>query len=129
MKKTTIFITLFFTIILFSGCSKNVTGVLQGNVNIGPLSPVVREGEKEPTPDPSVFTSRQIVVFSKNGKKEIIRTALNPDGSYSIELPVGEYLVDIDHSGIDFSKDVPLVVEIKSDQTYTLDIVIDTGIR
>ncbi len=129
MKKLPIFTILFFALLLLSGCSRKETGILQGNVSIGPLSPVVREGEKEPTPDPSVFTSRQIVVFSKNGKKEIARTALNPDGSYSIELPVGEYLVDINHSGIDFSKDVPMVVEIKLNQIYTLDIDIDTGIR
>lgn len=54
---------------------------------------------------------------------------IQPDGSYSIELPTGKYLVDINHAGSDFSKDLPVIVEIKKDQIFSLDINIDTGIR
>lgn len=116
-------------LIFLTACNPKEHGILQGKVRVGPLSPVVQEGVPEPTPDASVYSSRQIVIFSQDGNKEIAKVPIRPDGSYSIELPTGKYLVDINHSGIDFSKDLPVVVEIKKDQIYTLDIDIDTGIR
>ncbi len=123
--------SLLIILVLFflTACIPEEHGILQGNVNIGPLTPVLQEGIPEPTPDASVYATRQIVIFSQDGKKEITKVPIQPDGSYSIELPPGKYLVDINHSGIDFSKDLPVVVEIKKDQIFSLDIDIDTGIR
>ena len=71
-------------LILLTACAPKEHGILQGKVSVGPLSPVVQEGVTEPTPDPSVYTSRQIVIFSENGKKEITKVPIQPDGSYSI---------------------------------------------
>ena len=116
-------------LIFLTACTPKEYGIFQGKVNIWPLSPVFQEGVREPTPDPTIYESRQIVIFSQDGNKEIEKVPIQPDGTYSIELPTGKYLVDINHSGIDFSKDLPVVVEIKKDQIYTLDIDIDTGIR
>ena len=116
-------------LIVFTACSPKEHGILQGKVSIGPLSPVIQEGVQEPTPDPIIYKSRQIVIFSQDGKKEIAKASIQPDSSYFIELPIGKYLIDINHAGVDFSKDLPIVVEIKKDQIFTLDIDIDTGIR
>jgi hypothetical protein len=120
---------LVWVLIFLTACIPEDHGILQGKVNIGPLTPVVQEGVIEPTPDASVFATRQIVIFSQDGKKEIAKVPIQPDGSYSIELPIGKYFIDINHSGIDFSKDLPVIVEIKKDQIFSLDIDIDTGIR
>ncbi|MBE0688270.1 MAG: hypothetical protein IH585_19935 [Anaerolineaceae bacterium] len=122
---------LMVVIIIMSGCSliKNETGILEGKVNIGPLSPVMQTGVPEPTPAPEVYSARQIVIYSKNGKNEIAEVPIQPDGSYRIELKTGEYLVDINHIGMDFSKDLPVLIEIKANQSVYLDIDIDTGIR
>lgn len=122
---------LLFVLVLFflTACIPEEHGILQGKVNIGPLTPVLQEGIPEPTLDASVYTTRQIVIFSEDGKKEIEKVLIQPDGSFFIELPTGKYLVDINQSGIDFSKDLPVIVEIKKDQIFSLDIDIDTGIR
>jgi hypothetical protein len=105
------------------------TGTLEGHVSIGPLAPVLREGEPEPTPAPEVYAAREIVIYAQNGRTEITRIPIDPDGTYRVPLPVGTYVVDINHTGVDRGIDLPQTVEILSQQVTRLDIEIDTGIR
>ena len=104
-------------------------GTLQGQVAIGPLQPVHQEGELEPTPAPEVYAAREIVIFKENGKTESTRVSIGPNGSYQAELPVGFYVVDINHIGIDMAQDLPRKIEITPQTVTVLDISIDTGIR
>jgi len=104
-------------------------GTLEGHVSIGPLVPVVREGEPESTPGPEVFASRQIVVFSSDGRREIAQVSIDGQGNYRVRLPAGQYLVDINHAGIDSAAGMPAEIEILPGQTTRLDVDIDTGIR
>jgi hypothetical protein len=114
-----------------SACTSSTpqTGILEGHVAIGPLVPVLREGEPQPTPAPEAYTAREIVIFSRDGRTEVARAAISADGHYRIVLPVGTYLVDINHVGIDTGVDLPRLVEIISQRTVRLDVEIDTGIR
>ena len=105
------------------------TGVLQGHVTIGPLVPVVQEGVPEPTPAPEVYAIRQIVIYASDGQTEVARVQIDDQGIYRVELPVGTYVVDINHAGIDMAKDLPKTVEIVAGQVTRLDVDIDTGIR
>jgi hypothetical protein len=105
------------------------TGLLQGRVTIGPLVPVVREGVPEPTLGPEVYASRQIVVFTSDGQTEVAKVEIDGKGNYEVELPVGKYVVDINHVGVDMAKELPKTVEIVSGQVTRLDVDIDTGIR
>ena len=56
---------------------------------------------------------------------------LIPDaqGHFSTSLPVGDYLVDVEHSAVGAVQGVPTIVKIVSNKTYTVAISIDTGIR
>ena len=105
------------------------TGVLEGHVTIGPLVPVVEEGVPEPTPAPEVYASRQIVIYASNGQTEVTRVQIDGKGNYRVELPVGTYVVDINHVGVDMAKELPKTVEIVAGQVTRLDVDIDTGIR
>jgi hypothetical protein len=118
-------------ILLFVGCTPvpQETGILEGHVTVGPLVPVVREGEPEPTPAPEVYASRQIVIYTSDGRTEVTRVQIDGQGNYRVELPVGKYVVDINHAGIDRAKDLPHTVEIAAGQSTRLDVDIDTGIR
>ena len=121
-----------FSLMLLLACCTpppEETGVLQGHVTIGPLVPVVQEGVPEPTPAPEVYASRQIVVYASDGQTEVARVQIDGKGDYRVELPVGTYVVDVNHAGIDMAKDLPKTVEIESGQTTRLDVDIDTGIR
>ena len=105
------------------------TGVLEGHVTVGPLVPMVQEGEPEPTPGPEVYASRQIVIYASDGQTEVARVQIDGKGNYRVELPVGTYVVDINHVGIDMAKELPKTVEIKAGEVTRLDVEIDTGIR
>jgi hypothetical protein len=117
--------------LLFTGCSPGPEeiGVLQGHVTIGPLVPVVREGESEPTPGPEVYGAREIVVLRESGGDEIARVKIDEEGEYQTTLPVGRYLVDINHLGIDSAAGFPKLIEIRADSITVIDVDIDTGIR
>lgn len=105
------------------------TGILMGEVSVGPLMPVVGPGVVEPTPGPQVFAGRKIVIFDAKGKRELQQVDIAGDGTYRVELELGSYVVDINHQGIDFAKGLPATIEIHQDQVTLLDIDIDTGIR
>ena len=124
-------ILLFAIIVLFiGGCSSasSETGILQGKVTIGPISPVERPGET-PTIPCEVYEARKIMVYDEKGNKLIQQIDIDCDGGYITELKPGIYTIDINRIGIDHSSDVPQKVEIKSSITVRLDIDIDTGIR
>ncbi|NIN65729.1 MAG: hypothetical protein GTO63_13755 [Anaerolineae bacterium] len=109
--------------------SPEAFGTLEGHVTIGPLLPVVREGESEPRPAPDVYEAREIVVFEEDGKSEYIRVEIDANGNYRADLPVGIYVVDINRIGIDSAADLPKKIEIIAQAVTRLDIDIDTGIR
>ena len=91
--------------------------------------PVVQVGMEVPTPAPEVYAAREIVVYTKNGVREVTRLKIDPSGRYQGEIPVGVYVIDINRLGVDSADGLPQGIEIKPDSTITLDINIDTGIR
>ena len=104
-------------------------GTLEGHVAIGPLVPVMREGEPTPTPAPEVYAAREIVVYARNGKTEVARAQIDSGGIYRIALPAGTYVIDINRLGMDHGTGLPKEIEIAGGQVTRLDIEIDTGIR
>jgi hypothetical protein len=116
---------------ILSACAQNPQGfgIIEGHVAIGPLVPVVREGQSEPTPNPALYKDREVIIFKEDGKTEFTRLKIDANGNYRGELPVGTYVVDINHIGIDTAKNLPKEIEITNQEVTRLDIDIDTGIR
>jgi hypothetical protein len=73
-------LALVFTI---AACSATPTpqesGVLEGHLTIGPLSPVVIVGQAEPTPAPEVYAAYPIVIFDLDGKTEVARVTADAE--------------------------------------------------
>ncbi len=108
-------------------------GTLQGNVHIGPITPVEKPGYKPPV-SPEVFAARKILVYSRDRSKLIAQVDIkqigqSDEGFFTVQLKPGTYLVDINSIGIDHSGEVPKQIEIKPGQTIKVNIDIDTGIR
>ena len=125
-----------FVVLLFLGAcsffpqqSSQPTGILQGNVSIGPLQPVQRVGVTPPPPPPEVYTSRGINIYKPDGVTLVKSLHFNPDGTYQAALTPGQYVIKLIPSGIDHSKDLPANIIIQSGETVKLDIDIDTGNR
>lgn len=126
-------VTLFLWLYRASNTPQMEKGVLEGEVRIGPICPVEKEGQLCPTP-PEVYEARKIIVNDDDGNwittVDIVPISREDGrGKYRVELEAGTYLVDINRIGIDSSGDVPTQVEIRSGETTTLNIGIDTGIR
>ena len=108
-------ILLFAIVVLFiGGCSSAelATGILQGKVTIGPISPVERPGVTPDIPY-EVYEARKIMVYNEKGNKFIQQVDIDCDGRYRTELKPGIYTIEINRIGIDHSSDVPQKVEIK----------------
>jgi hypothetical protein len=122
---------LILFILLLTACAPATqdVGILEGHVTIGPLTPAVQGGVPEPTPSPEIYAARQIVVVRERDGKEVERLTIDANGNYFGELPVGTYVVDINHLGIDSANGFPKVVEIVANRVIRLNVDIDTGIR
>ena len=109
------------------------TVLLQGAVTIGPISPVERPGESLPVP-PEVFSSRYLIIYDESGKnlvREVYFTQIGQGatGYYTAQIAPGTYVVDISHLGIDRAANLPQKITVTADETVTIDVNIDTGIR
>ena len=109
------------------------TVLLQGAVTIGPISPVERPGEN-PEVSPEVFSARKLMIYDASGKRlvrEVYFTQIGTGatGYYTAQIAPGTYTVDINHLGIDTADNLPQKITVSADETVTIDVNIDTGIR
>ena len=107
--------------------------LLQGAVTIGPISPVERPGENPLVP-PEVFDARHLVLYDESGKhlvREVYFTQIGAGatGYYTAQIAPGTYVVDINHAGMDRVANLPVKITVTADETVTIDVNIDTGIR
>ena len=121
--------------LLFASCCPGgpETVLLQGAVTIGPISPVERPGESPPV-SPEVFSSRYLIIYDESGEKlvrEVYFTQIGAGatGYYTAQIAPGTYVVDINHLGVDSADNLPVTITVSADETVTIDINIDTGIR
>lgn len=121
--------------ILAASCSQTSkeTGLLMGGITIGPITPVEIPGQNLTVP-PETFSSRKVMVYDSSGKNLVKEVSLNQigqtaNGYYGVPLAPGTYTVDIMHTGVGGSSDVPRQITISPGQTLIVDINIDTGIR
>lgn len=127
MKKI-IIAMLFLGLVLIAGCIQREKGVLQGNVTIGPLCPV-EPCRISPEKMEKAYELRKILIYDANRQSVLEEVNINKNGTYSIYLNPGKYVVDINRTGIDRSAEVPKEINIEPGKTVVLDINIDTGIR
>lgn len=112
------------------GCSGGTagSGILEGNVTIGPICPVEQPGNPCPVPC-EMYQARKVLIYDSNGTKLIAEVDINCNGHYSIELKPSIYTVDINRDVFGHVSGVPQKIEISAGQTVELNIDIDTGIR
>jgi hypothetical protein len=112
------------------GCSSGTSGsgILEGNVTIGPICPVEHPGTPCPVPC-ELYEVRKVLIYNSSETKLIAEADIDCAGHYSIELKPGTYTVDITRDSFGHISGVPQKIEIKEGQTVELNIAIDTGIR
>jgi len=128
-------LTAFLIAVIFSCSEQNLltgSGVLKGKISIGPICPV----ERIP-PDPACLPTMETykawatAVWTVNKISKVATLSPKLDGTYEIDLPAGNYVVDFEVSrtfGVGGSN-LPKAISIANKDTTTLNINIDTGIR
>jgi hypothetical protein len=120
-------------IIPISSCNQNdeilEQGLLTGTITIGPLCPVeMFPPDPNCQPTEAVYKAWPIGVWTVDEKSKLGILEPNLDGTYTFELPEGNYFVDLEIQHI-FGTTLPETIKIEPNETVFLDIVIDTGIR
>ena len=131
-----LFLSVFVVVTLILSCTKQsmVTGngVLKGKISIGPICPV----ETIP-PQPGCLPTRDdynyyaTAVWASDKKNKVTTIVPNLDGTYQIDLPAGDYVLDYATArtnGVGGSN-LPTAFSIADKDTLTLNVSIDTGIR
>ena len=116
------------------GCDKSVNGdpgFLEGVITIGPLCPVETDPpDPECLPTADTYKAYPVDVWTANGKIKVAHLSPSLDGSYSIKLDPGDYIVRLEIEQVAVgSSNLPVVVSITTGEKTNLDIDIDTGIR
>ena len=130
LMNTSLLVGLIALIVLLSGCSTIVeTGTLSGTVSIGPLCPVERN-PPDPACQPTLSTYKNypISVHGFDGT-QVAQIMPSLNGSYSVNLIDGEYVVDRDNPSKIGNSNLPQNITITGKDTTIFNIVIDTGMR
>ena len=132
--KRILVVILLTCLAVMSGCDSKkalVEGILEGTISIGPICPV----ETIP-PDPACLPTAEtykaypVNVFTSDGKTKVAQLLPSLDGSYSSELPPGDYLIVLERAKNNIGgSNLPVIVSIKAQDKTLLNINIDTGIR
>jgi len=121
-----IFASLALALLLFGCASQGASGTLAGKITIGPICPVEPCNLTQEQID-QAYSSRAIIVYAYDQSTIVFQSPIPPGGDYQIQLPPGTYFVTIRPGGIG---DYPLQqVSISPNQTTTLNMDVDTGIR
>ncbi len=108
------------------------TGVLKGKISIGPICPVETIPPRpECLPTAETYKAWQTSVWNQSKTKIITDIVPALDGTYSVGLPVGKYVVDFktaQSKGVG-GNNLPISIDIVKGDTVDLNINIDTGIR
>ena len=102
---------------------------MQGHLKI--LSPKEVELADGDTPavTSETYAEYPLIIVSRDGKKEIARVTANRNGNYRVELPPGDYVLDVQGRAPGHVRAKPRPFTIVSNQTVRVDMDIDTGIR
>jgi hypothetical protein len=102
------------------------TGMVTGQVSIGPICPVESVDHPCVVP-PETYTSRSVIVYSADGTTELEHHTLSDTGAYRLTLKTGNYALQIRPAGIGAGE--LKRVTVSADHSTVVDFAIDTGIR
>ncbi len=98
---------------------------IQGQVLLGPVCPVVREG----TPCPDAPYQATIDVLTADLSRNVATFTTDQQGRFRVPLPPGDYYLDPQPPNGPFPRPVPQTVTVPPDRFLDITIQYDTGIR
>ena len=117
----------------FSTCEDNISGdngLLEGTISIGPICPVETDPPSpECLPTAETYKAYPVGIWTQDGRRRITQITPALDGSFSVGLVPGQYLIKLDKENTIGGSNLPVTVVITTLEKSILNIDIDTGIR
>jgi hypothetical protein len=110
------------------------SGVVEGHLRIFSLKEVELADGNAPTKTTAEnYADYPLIILNRDGKQEIARVNADTSGNYRLELPPGDYVLDVRRGAngrpLGHLRAKPQAFTIVSSQTVRVDMNIDTGIR
>jgi len=103
---------------------------MEGNLKI--VSPrAVEPSDNMPRPAvaPETYAEYPMIILSQDGKKEIAHFTADENGNYRVELPAGDYILDVQGRAPGHVRAKPQPFTVVSNQTVRVDMNIFIGFR
>jgi hypothetical protein len=109
-------------------------GSLEGHLKIISLKEVeLADGTLPTKPTAENYSEYPLIIFRKEGKKEIARVTADGHGNYHVALPPGDYILDVPRNtrGLPLGhlRANPQLFTVAPGQAVRVDMSIDTGVR
>ena len=105
------------------------SGFLEGHVKVI-LSREVELADGTPAPATAEnYADYPLIVLSQDRKTEVTRVTADGNGNYRVELPPGDYVLDVQRRPRGRVRATPQPFTVVSGQTVRVDMDIDTGVR
>jgi hypothetical protein len=103
------------------------TGVIEGEVTARPTRPV----ERADSPSPVLYVAHRRVTIETASGATVATTTTNERGHFSVTVPPGSYVVRVAivPGTVGIRQNSPGDVMVIANQTNTVDIELDTGLR
>jgi len=119
--------------VIFSRCDASRSmqgGILEGTISIGPICPVETIPPSSGClPTAETYKAYPVSIWTSDGGRRVALITPALDGSFSMELDPGQYLIKLDKTSGIGGSNLPLEVVITTQEKTTVSIDIDTGIR
>ena len=95
--------------------------ILSREVELADGTPASGNGEN--------YAEYPLIVLSQDRKQEVTRVTADGNGNYRVQLPPGDYVLDVQRRPRGRVRATPQSFKVASNQTIHVDMDIDTGIR
>jgi hypothetical protein len=104
-------------------------GFLEGRLKIISSREVDLADGTPPSATAEIYTEYPLIILSQDRKQEIKRVTADRNGNYRVELPPGDYVLDVQRRPRSRVRTTPQPFTVASGQTVHLDLDLDMGIR
>jgi hypothetical protein len=110
-----------------TGGAAGATGVIEGEVTARPTRPV----ERADSPSPVLYVAHRRVAIETPSGATVATTTTDANGRFSVAIPPGSYVVRVAivPGTVGIRQNSPGDVTVIANQTNTVDIELDTGLR
>lgn len=122
--------SLISSLIIGMSLANGPTGAIKGHIEIGPLSPVQRVGEKQHVP-PAMYKGLMVQMSKlKTYSSKALIATVDKSGHFEFKKVVpGSYRLQIIFPPTNSMKADPITVQVQGGKPTTAKLRVDTGIR